>query len=233
MTSDEKRLPIHRWAADDRPREKMLAKGSNALSDAELLAILIASGNRDESAVELARRILRHCDNNLNRLGQLSIKELCRKFKGIGQAKAISISAALELGRRRNIEQLPERPRMQSSTEIYSFLQYRIGDLPHEEFWVLLLDRSLRLIEARKLSQGGSAETSVDIAQTLRTALEVSAAAIAVAHNHPSGQLRPSEYDRRITRRLQEGCLAIGIQLIDHLIVSSQGYFSFADEEGL
>lgn len=112
MTSDDKRLPIHRWAADDRPREKMLAKGSNSLSDAELLAIFIASGNRDESAVELARRILQHCDNNLNRLGQISIRELCRKFKGIGQAKAISISAALELGRRRNIKQLPERPRL-------------------------------------------------------------------------------------------------------------------------
>ena len=173
-----RRLTIREWAEDDRPREKMLKKGAQSLSDAELLAILIGSGNKDESAVELSRRILKECRDNLNELAQLGIADLCRRFKGIGEAKAITIKAALELGKRRKTSEVIERKSMRSSKELSELFEF-LSELPHEEFWVALLNGALKVIDVRRLTQGGTRQTVVDLPMTLRTALERSASAIA------------------------------------------------------
>jgi len=230
MLTDDKRLTIREWAEDDRPREKMLHKGSSSLSDAELLAILIGSGNRDESAVELSRRIMRECHDNINELAQLSINDLCKRFKGIGEAKAITIMAALELGKRRKTNEILERKKITSSIDLFSLFEPQLVDLPHEEFWIGLLNGANKVIEIKRLTQGGSRQTVVDIPMLLKMALEKSAQAVVVAHNHPSGQNRPSHEDDQITRRIKAGCEAIGISFLDHIIIARGNYFSFADE---
>jgi len=225
----EKRLTIREWAEDDRPREKMLKKGMSSLSDAELLAILIGSGNKDESAVELSRRILRECKDNLNELAQLSIADLCKRFKGIGEAKAITIKSALELGKRRKLQNVLERKSAQTSAEFFELFEPILIDLPHEEFWIALLNSALKVIEIKRLTQGGINQTLVDTPMLLRIALEKSATAIVVAHNHPSGSSYPSRDDENITRKIKNGCEAIGIRFLDHIIVAKGKYYSFAD----
>jgi DNA repair protein RadC len=230
MLTEEKRLTIRDWAEDDRPREKMLHKGSHSLSDAELLAILIASGNKDESAVELSRRILHECHDNINELAQLTIHDLCKRFKGIGEAKAITIMAALELGKRRKTNEMLERKKIMSSMDLFELFEPQLVDLAHEEFWIGLLNGANKVIEIKRLTQGGSKQTVVDIPMLLKMALEKSAQAIVVAHNHPSGQNRPSVEDDQITHRVKEGCKAIGIAFLDHIIIARGQYYSFADE---
>jgi len=230
MLTEEKRLTIRDWAEDDRPREKMLHKGSQILSDAELLAILIASGNKDESAVELSRRILHECHDNINELAQLTIHDLCKRFKGIGQAKAITIMAALELGKRRKTNEMLERKKITSSIDLFELFEPQLVDLPHEEFWIGLLNGANKVIEIKRLTQGGTKQTVVDLPILLKLALEKSAQAVVVAHNHPSGQNRPSREDEEITRRIKDGCKAIGISIIDHIIIARGEYYSFADE---
>ena len=230
MLTDDKRLTIRDWAEDDRPREKMMRKGSQSLSDAELLAILIAIGNKNETAVELARRILNDCQENLNELAQLSIAELCKRFKGIGEAKAITITAALELGKRRKTNEILERKKVTSSKDLFDLFETQLVDLPHEEFWVGLLNGANKVIEIKRLTQGGSRQTVVDIPMLLKMALDKSAQAVVVAHNHPSGQNRPSHEDEVITRRIKTGCEAIGITLLDHIIIARGDYYIFNDE---
>lgn len=230
MLTDDKRLTIREWAEDDRPREKMIMKGAQSLSDAELLAILIASGNKNESAVELARRIMRECGDNINELARLSVTDLCKRFKGIGKAKAITIMAALELGKRRKTNEILERKKIGSSIDLFMLFESQLVDLPHEEFWIALLNGANKVIEINRLTQGGSRQTVVDIPMILKMALEKSAQAIAVAHNHPSGQNRPSHEDEIITKRIKSGCEAIGISFLDHIIIAKGQYFSFADE---
>jgi len=230
MVTDDKRLTIRDWAEDDRPREKMLRKGAHSLSDAELLAILIGSGNRDESAVELSRRIMHECSDNINELALLSISDLCKRFKGIGEAKAITIMAALEIGKRRKTSEILERKKITSSLDLFDLFEPQLVDLPHEEFWIGLLNGANKVIEIKRLTQGGSRQTVVDIPILLKMALEKSAQAVVVAHNHPSGQNRPSHEDEQITRRIHAGCEAIGITLLDHIIIAKGQYYSFADE---
>jgi len=230
MVTDDKRLTIRDWAEDDRPREKMLRKGTQSLSDAELLAILIATGNNNETAVELARRILNECRDNLNELAQLTIADLCKRFKGIGEAKAITIMAALELGKRRKTSDMLERQKIVSSKDLFDLFEPQLVDLPHEEFWLGILNGANKVIEIKRLTQGGSKQTVVDVPMLLKLALEKSAQAVAVAHNHPSGQNRPSHEDEVITRRIKTGCEAIGIVLLDHIIIARGDYYSFSDE---
>lgn len=220
---------IKSWAIDDRPREKLLHKGSVALSDAELIAILIGSGNNKQSAVELSREILSLYNNNLNNLGKQSPDELM-KFKGIGEAKAISIVAALELGRRRKISEALSRPKISCSKDAFELFQSIIADLPHEEFWVLLLNRANNVIDYFKLSQGGTAGTVMDVKIIMKKALEKLAHGIIIAHNHPSGNNNPSESDKNITQKLSKAAKFFDIQLLDHIIVADKQYFSFADE---
>ena len=230
MQTDEKRLTIREWSEDDRPREKMLRKGTSSLSDAELLAILIGSGNRDESAVELARRIMRECDDNINELARLTIADLCKKFKGIGEAKAITIKAALELGKRRKTSDVLERKQISSSKDLFELFEPLLIDLVHEEFWIVFMNGANKVLSTHKLTQGGIQQTIVDVPLLLKMSLERLAQSIAVAHNHPSGQNKPSNEDENITRRIKQGCDAIGIRLLDHIIVARGKYYSFADD---
>lgn len=233
MITEEKRLTIREWSEDDRPREKMLRKGSVALSDAELLAILIGSGNKNESAVELSRRIMRECHDNLNELAQLSIDNLCKRFKGIGEAKAITIMAALELGKRRKTSEVLERKKISSSVDLFDLFEPLLIDLPHEEFWVVFLNGANKVMETRRLTQGGTNQTVVDLPMLLKLTLEKSAPAIAVAHNHPSGQNHPSREDEQITKRIKQGCDAINIRFLDHIIIAKGKYYSFVDSGNL
>ena len=230
MQTDDKRLTIREWAEDDRPREKMLRKGSQSLSDAELLAILIGSGSRNETVVELSRRILHDCHDNLNELAQMSIADLCKRFKGIGEAKAITIVAALEMGKRRKMNETLERKKITSSGHLYDLFEPVLIDLVHEEFWVGLLNGANKVIEIKRLTQGGTRQTVVDIPMLLKMALEKSAQSVVVAHNHPSGQNRPSPEDDKITKLIKSGCEAIGISFLDHIIIARGSYYSFADE---
>jgi DNA repair protein RadC len=220
---------IKYWAEDDKPREKFALKGRAALSDAELLAILIGSGSRNESAVELSKRILLSVQNNLNALGKMSIKQLMT-FKGIGEAKAISIIAATELARRRKSEEVIELSKITSSKVVFDIMQPIIGELPHEEFWVLFLNNSNKVIRKEQLSKGGITGTVVDIRLILKLALEHSALSIILSHNHPSGKLLPSESDIEITQRLKLAARQLEMSVIDHIIVTENGYYSFADE---
>ncbi len=222
-------LSIKAWAEEDRPREKLLLKGKNALSDAELLAILLGSGSREESAVSLAQRILNSVENDLNALGKRSLSDLMQ-FKGIGEAKAITIAAALELGRRRQLTSVKDRPQIRSSRDGYKLLAPLLMDLPHEEFWVLLLNRANRVIGREQISIGGTSGTVVDAKVIFRKALEGQASALILVHNHPSGNLRPSQADIDITKKLRIGGKSLDISILDHLIISDRGYFSFADE---
>ncbi len=229
MEKVRKNLPINQWSEDDKPREKLLLKGNTALSDAELLAILIGSGSRDESAVDLSKRILAAQQNNLNQLARLSISDL-KKFKGIGEAKAISIMAALELGRRRRLEEALEIPKVTDSRTVYELLQPLLGDLNHEEFWIVYLSQSNRVIGKWLASKGGITSTLVDVRLVLRKALELSATGIILSHNHPSGKREPSQSDKDLTRKMMDAAKVMDIQVLDHLIVTDHSYFSFADE---
>ena len=223
---------IKNWNEDDRPREKMLLKGRIALSDAELVAILIGSGSRNESAVSLSQRILASVDNNLSELGRLSIAELM-EFKGIGNAKAISIAAATELGRRRRTGEALERKKITSSNSVFEFIQPVIGELPHEEFWILYLNNSNKVIKSAQLSKGGITGTVVDVRLAFKEALQLGAVGIILAHNHPSGTLKPSQADIQLTKKLKIAGDSLDIKVLDHLIVTEKAYFSFADENML
>ncbi len=225
----EKRLTIRDWAEDDRPREKLLNKGAIALSDAELFAILIGSGNKNESAVELCKRILGDNHNNLNELARLSISDLA-KYKGIGEAKAISIVAALEIGKRRKTNEVLERTKITQSSDLFELFEPALLDLNHEEFWVAFMNGANKVLETKRLTQGGMKQTVVDVSMLLRMALERSAHAVAVAHNHPSGENYPSREDLQITQKIKTGCDAIGVRLLDHIIIAGGRYYSFADE---
>ncbi|MEM8520315.1 DNA repair protein RadC [Flavobacterium sp. PL12] len=222
-------FPITNWSEDDRPREKLMLKGKSALSDAELIAILIGSGSRNESAVDLSKSILASVDNNLNALGKLSISQLMT-FRGIGEAKAISIIAALELGRRRRSEEAVELKKVTSSKVIFEIMQPIIGELPHEEFWIIYMNNSNKVISKSQLSKGGITGTLVDVRIVFKTALEMGATALILCHNHPSGTLVPSEADKQITRKLKLAGESLEIKVLDHLIVTEASYFSFADE---
>lgn len=222
-------LTIKNWAAADRPREKLLQKGKISLSDTELLAILIGSGSRNESAVELCKKILAGTGNSLNALGKLSLQELTN-YKGIGPAKAITIIAALELGRRRRTEEALEKKKITSSTSVFEMMQPVIGELPHEEFWIIYLNNSNKVIDHLQLSKGGITGTLVDVRLALRKAIELSATAIILSHNHPSGNLNPSNADKQLTQKLKTAGESLDIKILDHIIVTEKSYFSFADE---
>jgi DNA repair protein RadC len=229
MSEKPTSFSIKNWSQDDQPREKLRDKGKSVLSDAELVAILIGSGNRDESAVDLCKRILASVDNNLNALGKLSIKQLM-EFKGIGEAKAISIAAALELGRRRRIEDFVQLEKITSSQSVFDLMQPVLGELPHEEFWILYLNNSNKVIQKNQLSKGGITGTLVDVRLVLKNALETGATALILCHNHPSGTLKPSQADRDITQKLKIAAQSLDIKVLDHLIITENAYFSFADE---
>ena len=224
-----KKLSIKEWAVEDRPREKMLAKGIRSLSEAELIAILIGSGNLEESAVEVSRRIMASVNNNLNELGKKNINDL-QKFKGIGPAKAITIAAAMELGRRRKESEPDEKPKVVTSADAATIFKPLLSDLPHEEFWVLLLNRNNLLIDKMLVSQGGLSGTIIDVRIILKMALDKLACSIILCHNHPSGNLIPSEADKEITKKIKEAGKHMDIPVLDHLIIANDTYFSFADE---
>ena len=221
--------PINQWAEDDRPREKMLLKGKSALSDSELLAILISSGSRNESAVQLCQRILASVNHNLNQLGKLSIVQLT-EFKGIGEAKAIAIVAALELGRRRRSEEAAEFQKITSSKAVFEIMQPLIGELHHEEFWVLYLNNSNKVLHKAQLSKGGMTGTIVDTRIIFKTALEYNATSLILAHNHPSGKLLASDADKEITKKLKMAGQQMDILVLDHVIITENGFYSFNDE---
>ena len=222
-------FPITHWSEDDKPREKMMLKGKSVLSDAELVAILIGSGSRNESAVALSKRILASVDNNLSSLGKQSLAQLM-EFKGIGEAKAITIAAALELGRRRKEENPLELVKVTSSKVMYQEMYPIIGELAHEEFWVVYLNNANKIIFKAQLSKGGITGTVVDVRLVFKIALEQNAVAIVLAHNHPSGKLQASEADIQVTKRIKNAGLQLDISVLDHIIVTEHSYFSFADE---
>ena len=222
------KLSINRWAEEDRPREKMMSKGAQALTNAELLAILIGSGSGDDSAVSLMQKVLAAYGDSLDRVGRLSVEELCH-FKGIGPAKAITILAACELGRRRAVEQ-PERRQVRSAAQVYDYFYPLMRDLPVEEFHVLLLNQSAIVIDSVRIGVGGLTETAVDVRVILREALLKRATALILCHNHPSGNLRPSVHDDRLTRQVQEAARLLNLNLADHVIFTDSGYYSYADE---
>nr|WP_299343325.1 DNA repair protein RadC [Allomuricauda sp.] len=221
-------LSIKNWADDDKPREKLLQKGRAILSDSELIAILIGSGNRSESAVQLSQRILASVNHNLNDLGRLSVSQLM-KFKGIGDAKAVTIAAALEIGRRRRGEELKKLEKINSSQDAFELLYPQIGELEHEEFWIVYLNNSNKVMHKSQLSKGGITGTLVDVRLVLKQALELGAVALILAHNHPSGTLKPSSADKQLTQKLKIAAEALDIKVLDHLILAQDNYLSFAD----
>ncbi len=225
-------MKINDLSLDDRPREKMMRLGASALSNAELLAILIGSGTVEESAVDLMQRVLTHCKNNLNTLGKLSQDEL-EQYKGIGPAKAICILAACELGRRRQTATQEERPKLNTSIAIYNYMRPRLQDLKVEEAWVLLLNQRYHLIAARRISHGGLTETTVDVRLVMREAILKGATIIAFCHNHPSGNASPSRQDNHLTQQLQDAATLLRIHFADHVIISDHGYYSYQDEGNL
>ncbi|WP_339657446.1 DNA repair protein RadC [Flavobacterium frigidarium] len=225
---EQNNFPITNWSEDDRPREKLILKGKSALSDAELIAILIGSGNRNESAVDLSKRILSGVNNNLNALGKLSMASLT-EYKGIGEAKAISIIAALELGRRRRTEEAVELVKITSSKAIFELMQPIVGELPHEEFWIIYLNNSNKVLSKSQLSKGGITGTLVDVRIVFKKALELGATALILCHNHPSGTLVPSEADKHITKKLKLAGESLEVKVLDHVIVTENSYFSFVD----
>lgn len=222
-------ITIKSLAEDDRPREKLIQKGRQALSDAELIAILLSSGNKNETAIQLAQRILNSNQNSINQLAKLQLNDL-KKYKGVGEAKAVTILAALELGRRRTDTISEEKPKIQSSKQAYDLLKQSLSDLPHEEFWVIFLNRSNSVIKTECVSKGSISGTLVDIRLILKPAIEYLSSAIIIAHNHPSGNLKPSNEDLKITRKIKEAATLMDIVLQDHLIIGDANYFSFADE---
>ncbi len=220
---------ISNWALEDRPREKLLSHGMSSLSNSELLAILIRSGSREESAVELARRVLHCAGNNLQDLGRYSVPELL-KFKGLGPAKALSIMAAMELGRRRSRESVPEKGKISGSQDVYLLFKVFLADLQHEEFWVLLMNRANRVLDRIRISQGGISGTVIDARIILKHAIDRLASSIILCHNHPSGNLKPSDADITITRKIRDSGKTMDIQVLDHIIIAGNSYYSFSDE---
>lgn len=229
MKYDEQKITIKSWAEEDRPREKLASKGKRSLTDAELMAILIGSGNKNESAVELSKRILLACENSLNLLGKLNIQELS-KFKGIGEAKAITIIAALELGQRRKDSPTLKKSPITSSGDVYQLIASQFADLNHEEFWMLLLNRANKVLAKHLISKGGQAGTIADPKIIFQTALENHAASLIFIHNHPSGNLKPSQSDIDLTHKLIAAGKLLDIAILDHLIITDTGFYSFADE---
>lgn len=223
------KITIKDWAEDDQPREKLLHKGPAALSNAELIAILIGSGNTDESAVELSKRIMMEVNDNFAELARLTIQDL-QKYKGIGEAKAITIAAALEMGRRRNTSMLNEKPQAKDSKTAFILLQKELGDLNYESFCILLLNRANKVLKTIRISDGGITGTVVDPRKVFKIALDNNATSIILGHNHPSGQLSPSEADIQLTRKMKEAGAVLDLPVLDHIIVGDGNYYSFADE---
>ena len=223
------KLSIKNWSEEDQPREKLMAQGRQILSDAELIAILIGSGNREESAIELCKRILNESQNNLNELAKLTVSDLT-KFKGIGEAKAISIVAALELGRRRKSEEILEKVQVSSSNQVYEYIKSVLTDLPHEEFWIVLLNRANKIIGKQLIGRGGVSQTTADVKVIFKKSIDKLASAIILAHNHPSGNLKPSPSDISLTKKVVEGANLLDLKVLDHLIIGDGNYLSFADE---
>jgi len=221
-------FPITDWAEEDRPREKLMAKGIASLSDAELLAILIGSGSSEDNAVELAKKILAGFKNNLVELGKATVAQL-KSYRGVGEAKAISIIAAMELGRRRNAGEIVEKERIMTSKDIFMLFQ-SLSDLPHEEFWILFLNSSHRILDKQRISSGGLSDTVVDVRLIMKMTIERLAPFIALCHNHPSGNVTPSKQDILLTQKVKEGGALLNITLLDHVIVANNKYYSFADE---
>lgn len=229
MSEKQPGFSIKNWSNDDQPREKLLDKGKDALSNSELIAILIGSGNRTENAIALSQRILKNVDNNLGELGKQSIEQLM-SYKGIGAAKAISIVAAMELGRRRAGTGALLRDKISSSASVFQLMHPFLGDLTHEEFWIIYLNNSNKVLQKCQLSKGGITGTLVDVRLVLKKALELGATGLILAHNHPSGTLSPSEADKKLTQKLKAAGLSLDIKVLDHLIITEKAYFSFADE---
>ena len=227
--SEHTHLTIKALAEDDRPREKLVLKGRQSLSDAELLAILLSSGNKEETAIQLAQRILNDNHNSINQLAKLQLNDL-KKYKGVGEAKAVSILAALEIGRRRTDEGVDEKIKVNSSAIAYKLLKSKLSDLSHEEFWVIYLSRNNSVIKLECISKGGVSGTVVDTKLIMKPGIECLASAIILAHNHPSGNLQPSQQDISLTKKIKEVSLYLDIILQDHIIIGDQAYFSFADE---
>lgn len=223
------KLNIKDWAEEDRPREKMLLKGVSALSDAELLGILIGSGNKSETAVELSQRILHSVSNNLNTLGKLEIRDLIKDFKGIGEAKAITIVAALELGKRRKLSEALVSPQITSSKDVYDIFHPILADLKHEEVWVLFLNRANKVVKNIQISKGGLTATVVDIRLIMKEGIQTLASAMVLCHNHPSGNTHPSDDDDQITKRLKDAGHIMDIRLLDHIIICDNSYYSYMD----
>jgi DNA repair protein RadC len=230
MEESNSKLRIKDWAEEDRPREKLLLKGVNSLSDTELLAIIIGSGNKEETVVELSQRIFQSAENDINQLGKFSVKHLITNFKGIGEAKAVSIVAALELGKRRKVLGSAEKQKITCSRDIYLFFYPFLCDLYYEEFWALFLNRSNRIISKIKISQGGISETLVDSRLIYKEAINCLASSVILCHNHPSGNARPSRQDDLVTMKLKKGIELLDMLLADHLILCDGKYYSYADE---
>ncbi len=226
----ECRFSIREWALDDRPREKMMKNGAESLSNAELLAILLGSGTTKESAVDLAKRILVAANNNLNELGKISIETMCKQFHGIGPVKAVTIAAALEIGKRRRTSDVVKRVQIRNSRDIYELFHSKMADLDHEECWVLLMNNQHRIIDTVRISHGGVSETTVDPKIVLKHALGKLASSVVLCHNHPSGNPYPSSCDDKITQKLKLACQNLDMQLTDHLVFSENSYYSYADE---
>ena len=229
MNADSQNLSIKQWSEDDRPREKLILKGKTALSDAELLAIVIGSGSRNETAVDLSKRILAKAENNLNELGKLTLEQLMQ-FKGIGEAKAISIAATLELGRRRQATESIERKKVTTSKDVFQIMEPILSDLSHEEFWLLYLNQAAKMIKSEQLSKGGISATTVDLRLGFRRALELGATSLILCHNHPTGNFIPSQTDKNLTQKFQKAGESMDIRVLDHIIVGGNKYYSFSDE---
>lgn len=225
------KLSINQWAEEDRPREKLMRLGAAALSNAELLAILIGSGSQDESAVDLTKRVLADCGNNLNTLGKMTIEQLTGgRYKGLGQAKAVAIIAACELGKRRQAEKAEERKQLNSALAIYEYMHPRMQDLSEEEAWVLLMNQNFKLIKSVQLSHGGITETAVDVRVIMKHALLCNATVVALCHNHPSNNASPSGDDDRLTQRVKKACELMRLHFLDHLIITDGQYYSYSEE---
>lgn len=223
------KLTINNWAEEDRPREKLMALGPEALSNAELLAILIGSGSTKESAVDLMKHILNDCQNNLNTLGKMTIRELT-EYTGMGPAKAVTVLAACELGKRRQLEKAEERPQINSAEAIYSVMHPKMQDLDVEEAWILLLNQNFKLIHKERISHGGITGVSVDVRIIIREALLHNATVVAFCHNHPSGSLHPSREDDALTQNIRKACEVMRLHLLDHVIITDGAYYSYHEQ---
>ena len=225
------KLNINQWSEEDRPREKLMAHGAAALTNAELLAILIGSGSTEETAVSLMQHVLNDCGNTLNALGKMTIKELTdKRYKGIGPAKAVAVLAACELGKRRQMEKAMERPKMDSAEAVYQYMRPKMQDLAEEEAWVLLMNQNFKLLKCMQLSHGGLTETAVDVRVIIKQALLCNATVVCLFHNHPSNHAHPSSNDNAITKRLKEACRLMRLYLLDHVIVTENGYYSYSEQ---